>query len=86
MERYKACLVALGNRQEYGINYDKNFALVAKMMIVRTILTIATSYSWPLYQFDVKNAFLHGDLKEVVYMRLPQGLTGASAGDVTHLR
>lgn len=55
------------------------------MTIVRTSLAIAASRSWPLYQFDVKNAFVHGDLKEKVYMHLPQGLIGASNGDVACL-
>ena len=63
LDRYKAHLVALGNRQEYGIDYDETFASVAKMTTVRTILAITASQSWPLYQMDVKNAFLHGDLK-----------------------
>ena len=43
LNRYKARSVALGIRQEYGIDYDETFALVAKMTIVRTILSIATS-------------------------------------------
>lgn len=55
------------------------------MTIVCTILTIAAYQSWPLYQFDVKNVFLHGDLKEEVCMRLPQGFFGANHGDVAHL-
>ena len=52
------------------------------MMMVRTVLAIVASHSRPLHQFDVKNAFFHGDLKEEVYMRLPQGITGGSTGDV----
>ena len=55
------------------------------MTIVRTILVVATSQSRPLYQMDVKNAFLHGDLKEDVYTRLPQGISGYPKGSVAKL-
>ncbi|RVW64789.1 Retrovirus-related Pol polyprotein from transposon RE1 [Vitis vinifera] len=74
LDRYKARLVALGNNQEYGVNYEETFAPVAKMTIVRTILALAASSDWPLHQMDVKNAFLHGDLKECIYMKPPPGL------------
>ena len=69
MDRYKARLVALGNNKEYGVNYEETFAPVAKMTTVRTILTLAASNDWPLHQMDVKNVFLHGDLKECIYMK-----------------
>ncbi|XXG61102.1 hypothetical protein AAC387_Pa04g2839 [Persea americana] len=85
LDRYKARLVALGNRQEYGIDYDETFAPVAKMTTVRTILAVAASQSWPLYQMDVKNAFLHGDLQEDVYMHLPKGCS-SNPGMVAKLR
>ena len=62
LDRYKSHLVALGNKQEYRVDYEETFALVAKMTTVRTILVIAASQSWRLHQMDVKNAFLHGDL------------------------
>ncbi|XP_059301811.1 uncharacterized mitochondrial protein AtMg00810-like [Lycium ferocissimum] len=44
------------------------------MTTVRTIIAIAASQNWPLYQMDVKNAFLHGDLKEDIYIKPPPGL------------
>ncbi|KAL8089378.1 hypothetical protein AgCh_038990 [Apium graveolens] len=71
LERYKARLVVLGNRQEYDIDYEEMFAPIAKMIVVRTILALVVSQSWKLSQMDVKNAFLHGDLKEEVYITLP---------------
>ena len=57
LDRYKACLVAQGYEQEYGINYEETFAPVAKMTIVRTLLAIASCKQWSLYQLYVKNAF-----------------------------
>lgn len=68
LDRYKARLVALGNRQESGVDYDETFAPVEKMTTVRTVLAITASKLWTLYQMDVKKAFLQGDLKEKVYV------------------
>ena len=45
LDRYKACLVALGNWQKYGIDYDETFVLVAKMTTVHTILAVVASQS-----------------------------------------
>eukprot|EP00268_Persea_americana_P023465 TRINITY_DN23060_c0_g1_i2.p1 TRINITY_DN23060_c0_g1~~TRINITY_DN23060_c0_g1_i2.p1 ORF type:complete len:172 (+),score=16.79 TRINITY_DN23060_c0_g1_i2:657-1172(+) len=73
VDRYKARLVALGNRQEYVIDYDETFAPVAKMTTVRTILVVAASQSRPLYKMDVKNAFQHGDLKDDDFHKASQG-------------
>ncbi|KAH9298913.1 hypothetical protein KI387_030595, partial [Taxus chinensis] len=45
------------------IDYSENFAPVAKMDSVHLVLAIAASQGWPVYQMDVKSAFLHGDYK-----------------------
>lgn len=58
------------------------------MTSVRLLISLAARYSWPLYQMDVKNAFLNGTLYEEVYMEQPPGYVaqGESANMVCRLR
>jgi hypothetical protein len=40
---------------------------------IRLALAIATAKGWEVHIMDVKNAFLHSDLSEEIYMEQPQG-------------
>ena len=68
IERYKTRLVAKRYIQTYGVDYQETFSPIAKLNIVRLLLSLAINLDWPLHQFDVKNVFLHDDLKKEVYI------------------
>ena len=85
LERYKARLVARGFQQTQGRDYEETFAPVAHMTTIRTMIAVAASRSWTISQMDVKNAFLHGELHEEVYMHPPPGVD-VPLGQVCRLR
>lgn len=69
-----------------GVDYGETFAPVVKMTTVRSFFSIVSARNWEVHQMDVHNAFLHGDLEEEVYMKLPPGFAKQNDGKVCRLR
>nr|GEW05643.1 hypothetical protein [Tanacetum cinerariifolium] len=73
----KTRLVVRGYRQEEGIDFKESFAPVARMEAIRIFLAYAAHQGFIVYQMDVETAFLHGSLKEDVYVCQPKGFINA---------
>nr|GFB94402.1 retrovirus-related Pol polyprotein from transposon TNT 1-94 [Tanacetum cinerariifolium] len=71
--RNKARLVAKGYAQEEGIDFEESFAPVSRLEAVWIFIAYTSHKSFPIYQMDVKTAFLNGLLKEEVYVAQPDG-------------
>nr|GEU59165.1 integrase, catalytic region, zinc finger, CCHC-type, peptidase aspartic, catalytic [Tanacetum cinerariifolium] len=75
--RNKTRLVVRGYRQEEGIDFEESFAPVVRIEAIRIFLAYAAHKGFTVYQMDVKTAFLHGSLKEDVYVFQPEGFIDA---------
>lgn len=71
--RYKARLVVKGFQQKEGIDYEETFSPVVSNAALRLIFAIASKNDFEIMKFDIKTAFLYGDLKEDIFMSVPDG-------------
>lgn len=64
---------AKGCTQEYGVDYAEVFTPVARHDTILLVVSLTAQNSWPIYQLDVKSAFLNGELNEEVFVDQPSG-------------
>lgn len=74
ISRYKARLCAKGYAQKQGIDYNEIYAPTTRYDSIRVLLAVANMQDYEFKQFDIKTAFLYGELEENIYMKPPQGL------------
>nr|GEX20285.1 hypothetical protein [Tanacetum cinerariifolium] len=77
----EARLVAVGYSQQEGIDYDETFAPVARIEVIRLLLSYTAHKDFTVFQMDVKTAFLNGILKEEVYVGQPLGFVSKQYPD-----
>jgi hypothetical protein len=71
--KFKTRLVVKGYSQFEGIDFGDVFSPVAKLISIRVLMSLATTFYLEIKQIDVKTTFLHGDLEEEIYMKHPEG-------------
>uniref|UniRef100_A0AAV1UBQ4 Polyprotein n=1 Tax=Peronospora matthiolae TaxID=2874970 RepID=A0AAV1UBQ4_9STRA len=75
--RYKARLVANGFKQKFGVDFFETYSPVANMKSIRVVLAVVVTKGYVTEQLDVDTAFLNSDIKEEVYMEVPNGIANA---------
>lgn len=74
IDKFKARLVARGFSQQYGVDYHKTFAPVARLESLRLMMALASEYKLKIHQLDIVTAYLNGKLDEEVLMKMPDML------------
>ena len=85
VERLKTYLVIRGDMQKEGCDFKETFSPIVKITTMICVLAITIKRGWNLFQLDVNNAFLHGDLEEKVYIKFLPGIQSPPFYDC-HLR
>ena len=75
--RYRARTVAQGYSQAYGIDFWEIYSPVPRWVTILLILAIAAMLNYEVHNMDVETAFLNSDIKEVIYLKQPEGFEQA---------
>lgn len=79
IDKFKARLVADGNTQRYGVDFDRIFSTVAKLSTLRIILVLTAAYDYNASSIDIRQAYLQATLNEELFMEIPPGLPNVNA-------
>jgi len=71
--KYKVRLVIKGCEQKKEIDYQETYSPVIGHSALRSIFALAAAKNYKMVTFDVKTAFLYGDLEDEIYMYPPEG-------------
>ena len=74
IEKFKARLVADGNTQRHGVDFDRVFATVVKASTLRLLLIVSALHDYDLHQVDIRQAYIHAKLNANLYMHPPPGV------------
>jgi hypothetical protein len=74
-KKFKVHLVAKGYPQQKWVDYGEIFSPVVRRTSIGVVLQLVAHYDMALEQMDLKTTFLHGDLKEQIYMEQPEGFS-----------
>ena len=81
LKKRQGRIVARDNYQCPGIDYGESISPVMCLGSLRTILALADIRNLSIIQFDITSAYLHGTLKEEVYMEQPEGYVAPGKED-----
>ena len=73
VKHYKAHLVVKGFSQVKDIDFNEMYSPVVGHSTVWTLLALTCANGWHIHQMDAKSAFLNGDLKEEIYIKILPG-------------
>ena len=73
IEKFKARLVADGNTQKHGVDFDRIFSTVVKSSTLRLLLILAAAHQYDLHQVDIRQAYVQAEITTNLYMRTPPG-------------
>jgi hypothetical protein len=73
--------VIQGFKQQKGLDYNKTFALVVKLISYKLLFALTAAYNLKIEQMDVKTAFLYGEIDVDIYMEQPKGFCSKERPD-----